>query len=392
MTAVARRGHPEMRTALTVLLAVSLAAAGCSPSGRVLANDPLPTAAPPSPPAEPSAATDPQPVDLPLDEAPHPRLSEWWYYTGHLRDEDGARYGFEFVVFRAERGIFPAIWASHLALTDESGERFLYEQRSEVGPQVDRSPADGGFDLAIRGGGVTPDGSVVPPAASAWSMRGRDGEDVLQAAGDAFGLELRLDAGRRPAVLHDTIGWVDFGPAGSSYYYSRTRLAAEGTLTLDSRAMDVSGIAWFDHQWGDFVAVGAGGWDWFAVNLDDGTDLMLSLIRDREGGYPLVYGELVAADGSYRHLSRAEFEVVVLGSWTSPRTGVTYPAGWRIALPGEGLTIELEPTLADQELDTRGSTGVIYWEGSQRVQARRDGQRLGGEAYVELTGYAATGD
>jgi predicted secreted hydrolase len=392
MSVTGGRGNPVMRAALLALLCVSLAAGGCSPSGRVLANDPLPTAAPPSPPPEPSPTTDPRPVDLPLDEAPHGRLSEWWYYTGHLRSGDGARFGFEFVVFRAERGIFPPVWASHLALTDESGERFLYVQRSEVGPQVDRSQADGGFDLSIRGGGVTPDGSVQRPEASAWSMRGRDGEDVLLAAADAFAIDLRLDAGARPAVLHDSIGWVDFGPAGSSYYYSRTRLSAEGTLTVDGREMDVSGIAWFDHQWGDFVAVGAGGWDWFAVNLDDGTDLMLSLIRDRDGDYPLVYGEFVAPDGSYRHLSRAEFEVAALGGWTSLRTGVTYPAGWQIAIPAEGLTIELEPILADQELDTRASTGVVYWEGSQHVRARRDGQRLGGEAYVELTGYTASGD
>jgi predicted secreted hydrolase len=381
-----------MRAAIVALLAFSLAAAGCSPSGRVLANDPLPTAAPPPPPAEPSPRSDPRPVTLPLDEAPHGRMTEWWYYTGHLRGEDGARYGFEFVIFRVERGIFPPTWASHLALTDESGGRFLYEQRFEVGGQVDDPPGGGGFDLSVRGGGVTPDGSVARPAASAWSMRGVDGDDSLQAAADDFGLDLRLDAGGRPAVLHDTIGWVDFGPAGSSYYYSRTRMSAEGTLSVDGRALDVAGIAWFDHQWGDFVAVGAGGWDWFAVNLDDGTDLMLSLIRDRAGDYPLVYGELVAPDGSYRHLSRAEFEVEAGGSWASSRTGVTYPAGWQIAIPGEGLVIELEPTLADQELDTRASSGVIYWEGSQRVQARRDGQRLGGEAYVELTGYTAAGD
>jgi predicted secreted hydrolase len=386
------RAHPGLRAALVALLAVCVAAAGCSPSGRVLANDPLPTAAPPSPPAKPSPTSDPRPVSFPLDEAPHGRMTEWWYYTGHLRDEDDARYGFEFVIFRVERGIFPPTWASHLALTDEAGKRFLYEQRFEVGRQVDHSADGGGFDFSIRGGGVTPDGSVARPAASAWSMRGRDGDDALEAPADGFALDLRLDAGTRPAVLHDSVGWVDFGPAGSSYYYSRTRMSAEGTLTVDDRALAVGGIAWFDHQWGDFVAVGAGGWDWFAVNLDDGTDLMLSLIRDRAGGYPLVYGELVAADGSYRHLPATEFEVKSRSSWTSPRTGVTYPAGWRIAIPAAELTIDLEPTLADQELDTRATTGVIYWEGSQHVEALRDGRALGGEAYVELTGYTAAGD
>ena len=153
----------------------------------------------------------------------------------------------------------------------------------------------------------------------------------------------------------------------------------------------MTGEAWFDHQWGDFIAVGGGGWDWFAVNLDDGTDLTLSLVRDADGSYPLVYGTLVAADGTTRHLPRDAFTVEVTKRWTSPRTGANYPAGWRVTLPGEDLAIDLTPTVADQELDTRASTGVVYWEGSQHVSATRAGKPLGGEAYVELTGYAPAG-
>ena len=124
------------------------------------------------------------------------------------------------------------------------------------------------------------------------------------------------------------------------------------------------------------------------MNLDDGTDLTLSLVRDADGAYPLVYGTLVARDGTVRHLDRDAFTVEVTGHWTSPATGATYPAGWRVAIPGEGLSIELTPTVAAQELDTRATTGVIYWEGSQVVHAARGGTTLGGEAYVELTGYA----
>ncbi len=165
-------------------------------------------------------------------------------------------------------------------------------------------------------------------------------------------------------------------------------MTATGSLTLADRAVDVEGTAWFDHQWGDFIAVGGGGWDWFAVNLDDGTDLTLSLVRDADGSYPLVYGTLVDADGRTRHLQSDAFTVEVTDDWTSARTGATYPAGWRVSVPGEDLVIELEPTVADQELDTRATTGVIYWEGSQDVRATRGDATLGGEAYVELTGYA----
>jgi predicted secreted hydrolase len=381
-----------------VVLICAAPVAGCSSSGRVLANEPVATPMAPSPLPEPTRVADPLPVTFPNDEAPHGRMTEWWYYTGHLAGRsyvpgvEPDRFGFEFVIFRAERGIFPATWASHLALTDDLGNRFTYDQRFEVGRQVDRSEAGGGFDLAVRGGGVTPDGSVAAPGKSTWRMAGRDGLDQLSAASEeaGFGLDLTLDAGDRPPVLHDTGGWVDFGPAGGSYYYSRTRLDATGTLTLaDGSPLPVTGIGWFDHQWGDFIAVGAGGWDWFAIQLADGTDIMLSLIRDRDGDYPLVYGELVAPDGSYRHLERDAFSVEATGSWTSERTGVEYPAGWVVTIPAERLRIELTPSVSDQELDTRDTTGVIYWEGSQVVRATRNGQLFGGEAYVELTGYTA---
>jgi predicted secreted hydrolase len=160
-----------------------------------------------------------------------------------------------------------------------------------------------------------------------------------------------------------------------------------GAIEVGGERRSVVGLAWFDHQWGDFIAVGGGGWDWFAVNLDDGTDLTLSLVRDRDGTYPLVYGTLVTRAGETRHLESDAFTVDVTDRWTSPTTGADYPAGWRIELPAESLVIDLSPTVAQQELDTRATTGVVYWEGSQLVEATRDGRALGGEAYVELTGY-----
>ena len=379
--------------AAVALALVALVVAGCSPSGRFLGVDPPGRSATPAPTASPPAHRDPSPIRFPADDGPHRRLTEWWYYTGHLRTASGARYGFEFVVFRAERGEFPVSWASHLALTDEGRERFVWRDRTEIGPAVDRSAPGRGFDLAIRGGSLPglPGAAAAGPGADVWRMRGANGRDRLEAATDAFAIDLALDAeGRRP-VLHDKDGYVDFGPAGGSYYYSRTRMAALGTLTVDGRREPVTGTAWFDHQWGDFIAVGAGGWDWFAVNLADGTDVTLSLVRDRDGRYPLVYGTLVERDGSVRHLERDAFSVESSGSWTSPRTGARYPAAWTIRIPGEGLVIGLVPTVADQELDTRASTGVAYWEGSQRVRATRDGRPLAGEAYVELTGYATEG-
>jgi predicted secreted hydrolase len=213
------------------------------------------------------------------------------------------------------------------------------------------------------------------------------GGEVLGDPAGAFGLDLRLVEARAP-VLHDRDGYVDFGPAGGSYYYSRTTMDATGRVTLGDATLEVTGDAWFDHQWGDFISVGGGGWDWFAVNLDDGTDLTLSLVRAADGTYPLVYGTLVDAGGGTRHVDAAAVTVEVTGTWTSPATGALYPARWTVTLPGEELEIRLAPTVAHQELDTRATTGVVYWEGSQVVSATRGGITLGGEAYVELTGYA----
>ena len=388
---------------LAALALATVLVAGCAAGGSpILANPPAAVPSPPAPTASLAPARDPMPVVLPRDDGPHDRLTEWWYYTGHLAATTGERLGFEYVIFRAERGSFPTTWASHLAITDETRDRFTYAQRLEVGGQVDRSPRDPdgtptGFDLALAG--VNP----TDPATfdqTPWSMAGTGGTDRLAAylsRGEAaaagvpngWGLDLLLRATKPPA-LHDRDGWIDFGPAGGSYYYSRTAMDASGTVLLDGERLEVAGTAWFDHQWGDFISVGGGGWDWFAVNLDDGTDLTVSLVRNADGTYPLIYGTLVDPDGTTRHVERDELAVEVTRRWTSPMTGADYPAGWTITIPDEGLRIELVPTVADQELDTRATTGVVYWEGSQRVTATRGGERLGGEGYVELTGYASS--
>src|SRR5258705_5669866 len=200
-------------------------------------------------------------------------------------------------------------------------------------------------------------------------MSGGDGHDQLSAvlspteaasAGSPAGMGLDLKLGvEKPPALHNTIGWIDFGAGGSSYYYSRTAMTADGDITLDGAKVKVTGTGWFDHQWGDFIAVGGGGWDWFAVNLDDGTDLTLSLVRNADGTYPLVYGTLVARDGAVRNLPREAFEVEVTKRWTSPATGADYPAGWRGSIPGERLGIDLTPTPAAHELDTPATAAVV---------------------------------
>ncbi len=393
-------------SSVALVCTAALVVAGCG-GAPILANEPVIFPTPPIASPAPSPAADPIPISLPRDDGPHHRLTEWWYYTGHLKAADGRRFGFEAVVFRAERGSVPAAWASHLALTDESGNRFLYAQRSEIGPQVDRSPrhADGvptGFDLNV--GGLNPMlvAAGAPPVAAPWRLTGSDGTDRIEAAltpeeaaaaGAPFGLALDLRPMKMP-VLHDGDGFVDFGAAGSSYYYSRTRMAATGELQLDGERMSVEGIAWFDHQWGDFISVGAGGWDWFAINLDDGTDVTLSVVRDENANTVFQYGTLVRPSGEVVHLGPQDFGVAesTFSSWESPVSGRSYVTSRQVVLP-DNIVINLQATLLDQELDTRATTGVIYWEGSQKVEVLRvddqgNATRIGGgEAYVEITRY-----
>ncbi len=367
---VERRSALASRAA-AVLAIVSLVA-GCG-GAPILANEPLvfPTPAPPT--AAPVRPADPLPIELPRDDGPHDRLTEWWYYTGHLRAGDGRRFGFEAVIFRAERGSVPTAWASHLALTDEGNGRFLYAQRSEIGPQVDHSPLDDagaptGFDLQV--GGVAPMTGGAEPVpgvpASPWRLAGSGGTDRIEAAlapleaqtaGGSFGLSLDLES-TKAAALHDGDGYIHFGPAGTSYYYSRTRLAATGELELDGERLEVDGIAWFDHQWGDFVSVGGGGWDWLAINLDDGTDITISVVYDSRGRRALQYGTLVTTGGDVFAIEPEDLVVASNDSWISPATGRAYPVTWFVATGG--YQINLVPTIDDQELDTRATTGVIY--------------------------------
>ena len=218
---------------------------GCSTSGAILAN-PTPFRPPiPTPATTPTPAGRPATHTLSSGRGTHDRLTEWWYYTGHLQADDGRKFGFEFVIFRAERGNFPVGWASHLALTDESAAKFTYDQRSAFGGAVDQRAAQG-FDLAIAGATASD-----PP----WRMAGANGRDQLSAQSSTFGIQLALTDTRAAAVLHSGDGWIDYGIAGGSYYYSRPRMTATGTLTYGGAQLTVHGTAWFDHQWGDFITV-----------------------------------------------------------------------------------------------------------------------------------------
>lgn len=314
--------------------------------------------------ARQAATRSPAPIVFPRDEGPHPVRSEWWYYTGHLVTADGHRYGFEEVFFHGHQGLFTG-YAAHFAITDDNRHAFTYAQRRTGEGGVAKPAA--GFDLTIGD----------------WQMRGLGGHDTLRAAMPGYTLALSLTA-TKPAVLHGSGGYVDLGPAGTSAYYSRTRMRVRGTMTVDGQPLKVTGDAWMDHQWGDFSAFALGGWSWFAMQLADGSDLMLYLVRDAAQRLTLAGGTFVAANGAATHLAAGDFVITPQATWTSPHSGNVYPARWQIRVPDLQLALTLTPTMTNQELDTRRTTAVVYWEGEVTATGHHGPTAVRGPGYVEL--------
>lgn len=318
--------------------------------------------------ATPISGDAPVPIEFPRDDGPHQSGIEWWYFTGHVLAEDGKDYGFEFVVFRARANASEG-YVSHFAITDSARNVFRYDQR------------------IVGSAGVSGDAKALDLNVNGWTMLGERGEFSLRADMPDYAIDLNVTT-RKPATFHDGDGYIDYGNGTASYYYSWTRMDIEGYLDLGGGPVPVSGSAWMDHQWGDFATYQDGGWDWFSIQLDDGVDVMLYVVRGPSGETIRVDGSIVGPDGQLTLLRQGDFSVAPIGEWTSPRTGASYPSGWTIDIPVQKLSLILEPRILDQELDTRATTGVIYWEGEVSVQASSHGTTTGGLGYVELTGYA----
>src|SRR3984893_12976675 len=346
----------------TCLLAVVFLAACAGPV------QPLPPAATPTP----AGIT---PIISPRDFAAHNALTEWWYLTGHLQAEDGRRFGFEFTIFQLRRENSPTGVLAHFAVTDVDAKRFSHQARSVTGPSQE------GFDFNVQGWRLSNDGSADEIDAQLTAAPGAE---------QPYGLKLRLVDEKPPALHHG--GYITYGDEGSSYYYSRTRLAASGLLRDASGAtVTVTGPAWADHQWGDFVISGVGGWDWFSIQLDNNTELMLYELRDRASVTSAVFGSLIRADGTVQDIGSGSVRVDATGQWLSPHSAATYPSGWLVELPEQHLALTVTPQLQDQELYFPGAVfaGPTYWEGAVDVHASGVGSPTG-VGYVELTGLRPT--
>ena len=318
------------------------------------------------------------PVRFPQDEAAHKDLTEWWYYTGHMNatmpNGTTHHYGFELVIFQALRSDLPPVYAAHFAISDVTRGEFHFDQRRLIEPN------------AVIPNGTSTSGINV--SVGDWTIRGLNGRDSLSAAMANYTMHIDL-LGLKPPTLHNGNGLITYGLGGFSYYYSRTRMALSGTLLDHNQALQVTGEAWMDHQWGNFLSLGGGGWDWFSIQLQNNTELMLYFIRDATGNVISTYVGYIDQYAVDHLLPANELHSTVLEHWTSPATGATYPSGWRLDIsdPVLHLSLTLTPELKDQELLVYQSTGNSYWEGAVSIQGQDAGQTIRGEGYVELTGY-----
>src|SRR5262249_21800509 len=310
-------------------------------------------------------------VTFPRDHGNHPDAAvEWWYYTGHLQDAARREYGFQLTFFRAGE-----LHLAHFAWTDAAAGRFAWEEKSHLGLPGMAEAAPGRLDVTNED----------------WFAREENGAHRLHAAGRGWELELVLRP-RLPPVLHGGTGYSRKGPGRNDYshYVSIPRFEAEGSLRRGERRESLTGTAWFDHEWGPGVLPeGASGWDWFGIQLDDGSDLMLYRIRGIDGrATAFSSGTFVPVSGGPVTLKWSGVRLDGTGEWTSPETRARYPSGWRIAVDPLRLDLTIDPVLKDQELTTERSTGVTYWEGACRVRGTSGGKPVSGRAYAELTGYA----
>ena len=320
--------------------------------------------------------------------------TEWWYFTGHLRtvEEPVRRFGYQFTFFRigvsqdAPRS--GSAWAAkdiimgHAALTDLDTGRHRFSELV-----VRAAPLLAGF-------GRHPDNrlawSVGPPGTpEPWELRwnGNGFDFNMGDAGKSFGFSLSTRP-LKPVVFQGPGGLSRKGEGATeaSHYYSFTRMATTGTVCLEGKELEVSGVSWMDKEFGsNQLGKDKRGWDWFSLQLDDGREIMLYLLRSRDGKPGHAGATLVDAAGEVRYLEPGDWELNAIEEWTSSKTGAAYPSGWTLRIPAAGIAAVITPKLADQENRSALIPDLYYWEGSVEIESV-NGERIG-QGYVELTGY-----
>ena len=298
-------------------------------------------------------------ISLPKDDAPHGYKMEWWYYNGNLVTASGKKYSFHDTTFLVNNVM--ATMVNHVSLSDYQINKHYIDQRSSVG-SLSTWPANH-FDL-ISGD---------------WRMSGGNGIDKLQISSSKFSFNLQLISKQEP-IFHGEDGIIFLGSEGSSYYYSRTRMDISGTIKINGNTESVNGIAWFDHQWGDFL-VSQLSWDWFSIQMDDNSDIMIYQFRNKSNE-TINYTGSFTKNGNTEILTNKDFSLSQSKQWVSNKTGISYPIEWILKIPGKNINVTIQSILNDSEFDSTLTTYNIYWEGAVQVTGTHTGK-----GFMELNGY-----
>ncbi len=310
---------------------------------------------------------------------------EWWYYTGNLRDETGHEFGYQLTFFRValdpdkvlsnpSQWKIDHIYFAHMTVSDLKDEKFYFFER------INRP------SLGLAGAAS----NKLHVWNEDWQLKQEGPGHRLIALEDGTGMNLTLVPGK-PLVVHgeDGVSQKGEGAGNASHYFSFTRMATTGTITIKEKIFRVSGTSWMDHEYSsNQLNPTQIGWDWFSLKLNDGTELMLYQIRLKGGGIdPYSSGTRVTSSGNPEHIKKGEYEIRATGQWQSDRSGIEYPSGWIIRIPGKNIDLTITPDMEEQELYELRSINRSYWEGSVTVGGTSNGEQVKGKGYVELVGY-----
>jgi len=325
--------------------------------------------------------------NFPEDHGPHPGFkTEWWYFTGNLTSKDNKKFGYQFTIFRSALSKTETarnsewnsnqIYMSHFAVTDISDNEFFFEERfSREGNKL-AGAQSAPFKVWLEDWQISETG---------------DGESFglpdlnIKAKNDKAEINFKLKS-VKPAVLQGDSGLSQKGnqTGNASYYYSYTRLKTEGKIILDGKEFEVSGYSWMDREWStSALSEDQKGWDWFALQLDDSTELMYYQMRKNDGS-PDIFskGILIGKDGTSRAVKKEELILEVTDNWTGP-SGEKYPSGWRMKIPSMNIDFKITPSVKDQLMNV----SIRYWEGSVMIEGTKNNSKVSGRGYAELTGY-----
>ena len=327
-------------------------------------------------------AEGPRDWDFPADMGAHPDYqTEWWYYTGNLESADGQHFGYQLTFFRRalvsaeERTERDSAWGTeqiylaHFAISDVEVEQHQAFERFARGSAGLAGVESAPYSVWLEDWQVEEIG---------------EGQYRLVAQQGDFALDLILND-TKGIILQGDEGYSQKGeaPGNASYYYSQTRMETSGTVRTERGLFDVNGLSWKDHEFStSALSEGQVGWDWFSIQLDDGSELMFFQIRRADGSIdPFSSGTYIDSNGGTTHLERNQFEIRVRDEWISPESGGVYPSAWEVSIPSLDLNLDIEPYFNDQEMNV----SYFYWEGAVRVSGS-----LTGSGYVEMTGYAGS--